>query len=268
MTAAPAPPVPVDEVDLGPGVRAGFTDRRGGVSRPPYDALDLGAHVGDDPSAVAQNRARLSAWAGCPVAFVDQVHGTDVLVVAGPQDVPADPLQPVGTGDALVTAHPGVALAVLVADCVPVLLADPEAGVVGAAHAGRRGLADGILQATVAAMRELGARPDRMRAALGPAIAGPSYEVPADLRDEVAATVPEVAATTAWGTPALDLRAGARAVLLAAGVTHVEVSPRDTWSDPRLFSFRRAGRTGRFAGVVRASARRVAPGNPQNPLLA
>ncbi|MBT0995837.1 peptidoglycan editing factor PgeF [Cellulomonas sp. DKR-3] len=248
----------LDEVDLGPGVRAGFTDRRGGVSRPPYDALDLGAHVGDDEAAVRENRARLAAWAGCPVAFADQVHGATTLVVATPSAVPADALRAVGAGDALVTADPGVALAVLVADCVPVLLADDDAGVVGAAHAGRRGLVDGVLPSVVEAMVALGARPERVRAAVGPAIAGSSYEVPEAMRDEVAVLVPEARATTRAGTPALDLPRGAEAVLLRCGVGEVLRSRRDTWADADLFSFRRDGRTGRAAGVIRPLARRVA----------
>lgn len=238
------------EVDLGPGVRAGFTSRHGGVSAAPYAELNLGAHVGDAPAAVRDNRARLDAVLGVPVAFADQVHGTTVLE-AGPATLPPDRLAPLGTGDALVAADPGVAVAVLVADCVPVLLADADAGVVAAAHAGRRGLADGVLQRVLDAMVARGADPARVRAAVGPAIAGESYEVPAALRDDVADVVPGVAAVTAWGTPALDLPAGVEATLRAAGVVHVERSRQDTFTSPDLFSFRRDGVTGRFAGVVR-----------------
>ena len=109
----------------------------------------------------------------------------------------------------------------LVADCVPVLLADPEAGVVAAVHAGRRGLVAGVVEAAVAAMVAQGASVERVRAAIGPAIAGESYEVPAELQDEVASVVPQTRATTSWGTPALDLPAGVAAVLAAAGVEHV-----------------------------------------------
>ena len=105
----------------------------------------------------------------------------------------------------------------LVADCVPVLLADPEAGVVAAVHAGRRGLVAGVVEAAVAAMVEQGASVERIRAAIGPAIAGQSYEVPAELQDEVAAVVPQTRATTSWGTPALDLPAGVAAVLRGRG---------------------------------------------------
>ncbi|GEL94236.1 peptidoglycan editing factor PgeF [Cellulomonas composti] len=251
MTGSTGPEVPVERVDLGPGVLAGFTTRVGGIGRPPYDTLNLGAHVGDDPAAVAANRARLQRWAGAPIAFADQVHGARVLWI-GPSDLPTDPLEPVGTADAMVTTSPDVALAVLVADCVPVLLADARAGVVAVAHVGRRGLGLGVLPAVLAELVAAGAVPARVRAAIGPAIAGSSYEVPAALRDEIAAVVPEAAATTAWGTPALDLPRGAAAVLARAGVGAVQRSPRDTWADDLLFSYRREGTTGRFVGIVRA----------------
>jgi YfiH family protein len=239
---------PVVEVDLGAGVRAGFSTRGGGVSRPPYDALNLGYAVGDDPDAVDRNRARLARWAGAPVAYATQVHGAGVVVLSGP---PPAGTESVGEADALVSVDPGVAVAVLVADCVPVLLADAAAGVVAAVHAGRRGLVAGVVQAAVDAMVAQGAEVGRIRAAVGPAIAGESYEVPAGLQDEVASVVPQTRATTAWGTPALDLPAGVVAVLAGAGVAHVVTHARDTWKDPALFSFRRSSRTGRFAGVVR-----------------
>lgn len=233
----------VDGVDLGTGVRAGFTSRRGGSSVAPFDTLNLGLAVGDDPSVVARNRAVLDDWAGAPVVYATQVHGTGVVVLTEPTDV--------GEADALVSTSPDVAVAVLVADCVPVLLADASSGVVAAVHAGRRGLAAGVLQWAVAAMVGAGADVGRIRAATGPAIAGRSYEVPAELRDEVADVVPETYATTSWGTPALDLPAGAVAVLGRLGIRDVLVSDRDTYTDGDLYSFRRSSRTGRFAGVVR-----------------
>ena len=245
---------PVVEVDLGAGVRAGFSTRGGGVSRPPYDALNLGYAVGDDPSAVDRNRAGLERWAGAPVAYATQVHGTGIVVLTQP---PTPGSTSVGEADALVSVSPDVAVAVLVADCVPVLLADPEAGVVAAVHAGRRGLVAGVVEAAVATMVEQGASVRRVRAAIGPAIAGQSYEVPAELQDEVVSVVPQTRATTSWGTPALDLPAGVAAVLAAAGVEHVTQLARDTWTDPALFSFRRSQRTGRFAGVVRPSRRAI-----------
>jgi YfiH family protein len=240
--------LPVELVDLGPGVRAGFTTRAGGVSRPPYASLDLGVAVGDDPRAVLDNRSRVERWAGVPVAYGRQVHGRAVAVVGGVADEPPE-------ADALVSASPDLAVAVVVADCVPVLLADPVAGVVAAVHAGRRGLVAGVVEAALAAMVDQGASTGRIRAAVGPAIAGASYEVPAELRDEVARTVPATWSTTSWGTPSLDLPAGVRAILEREGVGSVSVSARDTFTDDRLFSFRRSPVTGRFAGVVRPSAR-------------
>lgn len=245
----------LDVVPLGPGVIAGFTSRAGGRSGPPWQGLNVGRHVGDAPEAVEANRRVLADRLGAPVVFATQVHGADVVVVPevpGPRaDDPA--------ADALVTRSTGVAVGVYVADCVPVLLADPVAGVVAAAHAGRPGLVAGVLQATVAAMVRAGADPGRTVAAVGPCIAGPSYEVPASMRDEVAAVVPEAASRTRAGTPAVDLTAGVLAVLGRSGVAVVHVDGRDTYADPRLYSHRRAVHdgavaTGRSAGVVRLLA--------------
>jgi YfiH family protein len=237
------------EVDLGPGVRAGFTTRAGGVSAPPWDALDLGLHVGDDPAHVRENRARVAAWAGTPLAWATQVHGTTVHVRG-----PDDPADTVGDADALVSDLRGTGVGVLVADCVPVLLADAAAGVVGAAHAGRRGLVAGVVQAALAAMVARGADPARVRAAVGPAISGARYEVPEQMQREVVAVVPETACRTDRGTPGLDLPAGVAAVLRRAGVADVQVTGWCTDSDDRFFSHRRAQRagttTGRSAGVA------------------
>ena len=235
----------VDEVELGAHVRAGFTSRRGGVSQAPYAGLNLGDHVGDDPAAVAHNRALLAQWVGADVVFPDQVHGRRVVVLDGP------PTGPVGEADALVSCDPRVAVGVVVADCVPVLLADDTAGVVAAVHAGRVGLVAGVVQAALDAMVAAGASRARIVAALGPCIAGVSYEVPEQLQAQVARDVPGIAATTAWGTPALDLPAGVTAVLHASGVDAVTSSSVDTWTDLEHYSYRREGPTGRFAAVVR-----------------
>ena len=244
--------LPVVEVDLGPGVRAGFTTRSGGVSEPPWDALNLGLEVGDATASVLANRELVERWVGARVAFASQVHGTDVRVLAGP---PAVSATSVGLYDALVSTSPSVAVAVLVADCVPILLADVQAGVVGAVHAGRRGLVAGVVQAAVDALVHAGAQPSRLRAVVGPSISGAAYEVPEAMRDEVAAVLPETWATTAWGTPALDLPAGVVAVLARAGVQDVRSLGICTTTDDRFYSHRLAGRrtgtTGRFAGVVR-----------------
>ncbi|MFC6886213.1 MULTISPECIES: peptidoglycan editing factor PgeF [Actinomadura] len=233
-------------VPLGDGVGAAFTARAGGTSAAPFDSLNLGGAVGDDPAAVRGNRARAAAALGLDPArtvWMRQVHGADVAFV----ERPGEDLPPV---DAIVTTVPGLALAVLVADCAPVLLADPVAGVVGAAHSGRPGTAAGVVPALVERMREHGAEPGRTAAAIGPAACGGCYEVPAEMRDEVAALVPAARATTAKGTPGLDIRAGVAAQLAEAGVADVRADPRCTIETPGLFSYRRDGRTGRFAGFV------------------
>ncbi|WP_285655030.1 peptidoglycan editing factor PgeF [Actinomycetospora sp. NBRC 106375] len=227
-------------------VRRVLTTRAGGRSASPYDSFNLGDHVGDDPAAVAANRRRLGDGIGLGpdrVAWMHQVHGTDVAVVSS-----AGGETP--TADAMVTDQPRLALAVVVADCVPVLLADPTAGVVAAAHAGRRGAADGVLDRTLAAMAELGAEPGHVEVLLGPAVCGECYEVPAAMRDEVEAALPGSAATTRVGTPGLDLRAGLRQRLAELGVTRVDTDARCTFEDDQLFSHRRAQPTGRFAAVT------------------
>ena len=248
MTALPSTTgVPVLPADLGAGVRAGFTTREGGVSVGDWEGLDLGLHVGDDPQAVRRNRERLAAWAGAPVRFARQVHGTTALVLTG---TGADPDADGAEADALVTARRGLPVGVLVADCMPVLLADAEAGVVAAVHAGRRGLLAGVLSAAVATMAALGAEAGRVRAAVGPAAGPCCYEVPAELADAAAGGRPELRATTTWGTPSLDLRAGAVAELHRAGVAGVALVGGCTIEDPRLYSYRRRPVTGRSAGVV------------------
>jgi YfiH family protein len=227
------------------GVGAAVTDRHGGVSDPPWAQLNLADHVGDDPVAVRENRMRLLAALGPGVsrlATMRQVHGCDVAVV---DTVGAEP-----AADALVTSTPGVALTVLVADCTPLLLWDRHARVVAAAHVGRRGLAAGVVGATLAAMQEQGARPDRISGIVGPAICPEHYEVPADMCAEVAAAAPGSGARTATGRPALDIRAGLLRSLYDCGVVPHLVMPQCTAETSSYFSFRRDGTTGRFAGLV------------------
>ena len=231
------------------GARYAFTDRNGGRSAAPYDGLNLGDHVEDDPKAVAENRRSLAAafhLEPSRLAFMHQVHGADVAVL----DDPPGPEDPVPTADALVTRAPGLALVVLVADCVPVLLAARRSDVIAVAHAGRRGVEAGVVPATVAAMSALGARPDRMVAVVGPAICAGCYEVSGELAEQVVAAEPATRATSRAGTPALDLRAGVVAQLVAAGVETVEVDPWCTAESDDLYSHRRDGVTGRFAGVL------------------
>lgn len=243
--------------DLGVGVRAGFSTRDGGVGEGRFATANMSASVGDDPAVVGANRARLAAWAGAPVVFHRQVHG---VRVARAGDPPTD-------ADA-VLGGPGDAVAVLAADCLPVLLADTAAGVAAAAHAGRRGLAAGVLQATVRAMTARGADPARIVAVVGPGICGRCYEVPAAMREEVADLVPGTASTTRTGTAALDLPAGAVGVLTRAGVGSVRSLGTCTAESTALFSHRRDGSpgapTGRIAAVVRLSDR-VAPSDRVGP---
>ncbi|MGV9710192.1 peptidoglycan editing factor PgeF [Gordonia sp. NPDC003424] len=228
-------------------VRRVVTSRSGGVSRPPYDSFNLGDHVGDDPKAVADNRARLAEQIGLPpgrVVWMEQIHSRNVTVVTEPVT------EPVPATDALVTTVGDLALAVLSADCVPVLLSDDEAGIVAGVHAGRVGARIGIVPATLRAMIELGARPERIGALLGPAASGANYEVPPHMQRDVEEHLPGSACVTAKGTTGLDLRKGLERQLLAAGVAAVAVDPRCTVDDPDLFSHRRGAPTGRLASLI------------------
>jgi hypothetical protein len=241
---------------LAPGVRAAFTGRRGGVSAPPYESLNMAAGSGDSEDDVARNRRLVAAACGLVPArmtWMRQVHGADVARVQDPAEhAPAGhaPAGPVRARDASFTSVHAVALGVLCADCPAVLLADPEAGIIGAAHSGRTGTALGVVPALVRTMTGAGADPARMRAIIGPGICGACYEVPEKMRDEVAAAVPGSACVTRAGTPGLDLRAGLAGQLAAAGVHEVATDGRCTAEDRDLYSYRRDGRTGRFAGLV------------------
>ncbi|MFH0176799.1 peptidoglycan editing factor PgeF [Streptomyces cacaoi] len=230
------------------GAHFAFTDRWGGVSAAPYEELNLGGAVGDDPDAVRANRelaAKSLDLDPALVVWMNQVHGNDVAEVDGPWATRLTP--PV---DGLVTATRGLALAVLTADCVPVLLADPVAGVVAAAHAGRPGMVKGIVPAAIDAMESLGADPSRIVARTGPAVCGRCYEVPEAMRAEVAAVEPAASAETSWGTPAVDVIAGVHAQLDRLGVHDRERSPVCTRESNDHFSYRRDRSTGRLAGYV------------------
>jgi YfiH family protein len=222
-----------------------FTDRYDGVSAVPFDSLNLALVGQDDPGSVRQNtRLLLDDFAsGAELADMEQVHGSAVRRAGGPRE----------QCDALVTDRPDVVLMVRVADCVPVLIADPGAGVIGAAHAGRRGVAAEVVPACVEQMRQLGA--GALRAWIGPHICGSCYEVPATMQDEVATLEPATASTTSQGTPGLDLGAGVAAQLERLGV-QVHVVSRCTLESPDLYSYRRDGAdAGRLAGVIRMRAR-------------
>ncbi|MCM1941250.1 peptidoglycan editing factor PgeF [Streptomyces sp. G3] len=230
------------------GAHFGFTDRWGGVSAVPYEELNLGGAVGDDPAAVTANRELAAKALGADparVVWMNQVHGADVAVVDAPWGD-----RPVPRVDAVVTAERGLALAVLTADCVPVLLADPVAGIAAAAHAGRPGLVAGVVPAAVRAMTELGADPARIVARTGPAVCGRCYEVPEEMRAEVAAVEPAAYADTSWGTPAVDVSAGVHAQLERLGVRDRAQSPVCTRESKDHFSYRRDRTTGRLAGYV------------------
>ncbi|OON77626.1 peptidoglycan editing factor PgeF [Streptomyces tsukubensis] len=230
------------------GAHFAFTDRWGGVSAVPYEELNLGGAVGDEPAAVRGNRALAAGALGIDperVVWMNQVHGRAVAVVDGPwgeADIPAV--------DAVVTTRRALPLAVLTADCTPVLLADAGAGVVAAAHAGRPGVVAGVVPAAVEAMVALGARPERITAHTGPAVCGRCYEVPEAMRAEVASVEPAAYAETSWGTPALDVTAGVHAQLARSGVDDVHGSSYCTRESGDHFSYRRDRTTGRLAGYV------------------
>ena len=228
-------------------VRRVTTTRAGGVSKPPFDTFNLGDHVGDEPEAVTANRKRLAAAIGLDddhVIWMNQVHGDRVERVDGPRDTA------VPDTDALLTTTPRLALAVVTADCVPVLMADARAGVVAAAHAGRVGAQRGIVARALEAMLAAGAQLDDVSVLLGPAVSGANYEVPEEMAAEVEAALPGSRTTSRRGTPAVDLRIGIVHQLNTLGVKAIDVDPRCTVDDPSLFSHRRDSPTGRLASVI------------------
>ncbi len=227
-------------------VRRVTTTRAGGVSKPPFATFNLGDHVGDDPAAVAANRRRLTTATGLGadgVVWMNQTHSTRVAVVDHGGDVVDDT-------DGLVTTTPSLGLAVVTADCVPLLMADARHGVVAAVHAGRVGAAGGIVPRAVEVMVDAGAQVEDISVLLGPAVSGPNYEVPAEMADEVERLLPGSRTRTQRGTPGLDLRAGIARQLQSMGVTAVDVDPRCTYADPNLFSHRRDAPTGRLASLI------------------
>lgn len=225
-------------------IEVAFTGRSAGVGPPPYRGLNLGGHVGDDPDAVERNRCTVANAMGVPrerLLFLNQVHGSHVVEAAGPW------CGAVPDADAVVTGETDLALAVLVADCVPVLLHDAATGLVGAIHAGRPGMLAGVVPRVVATMRERGAA--ALQAVVGPSVCGRCYEVPVDLARRAASVAPS-SLTRSWtGTPAIDVGAGVVEQLHDAGVP-VEWVPGCTREHDDLYSYRRDGRTGRFAGII------------------
>lgn len=230
------------------GIRAAFTLRGGGVSQPPFDSCNIASHVGDDPRAVAENRARVRSSLGLPAepVWLEQVHGHRVADLDGPT-----PRGTPGPADAAATRAPGRVCAIQVADCMPVLFAAADGSVVGAAHAGWRGLAGGVLEATVRAMRT---PPGELLAWLGPAIGQAHFEV----GDEVRAAFLTVDCGTESAFVAnnrgrwqCDLYALARRRIAALGVPFVGGGTWCTYADSsRFFSYRRDGRCGRMAALI------------------
>ena len=219
------------------GLPHGFLGRAGGVSTGPLAGLNTGWGSGDDREAIAENRRRAvdAVLPGARLVTVHQVHSADV-VEAG--DWP-DADRP--RADAIVTDRPGILLGILTADCAPILLADRQAGVIGAAHAGWRGAVSGVAAATIAAMERLGARPDRIAAAVGPCIAQRNYEVDHAFADRLGDTNQRFFTDGPAGKPHFDLESFVVASLAAAGVTRVEAIGQDTYAQPdRFYSFRRA----------------------------
>ncbi|WP_211979138.1 peptidoglycan editing factor PgeF [Brevibacterium sp. W7.2] len=223
-----------------------FTDRHGGYSSGDFSSFNLARHVGDGEELVAANRSALAQVLGLSaerLSFVSQVHGTAVHEVAELADARAG-----AEADAQVTAQPGIGLVIMVADCTPVLLADTDAGVIGAVHAGRPGMAAGVVPETLARMRALGA--ETIHAIIGPSVCPRCYEVPAELRDAVAAVEPVAASVSVSGTPALDVAGAVAEQLRREGVVIDHFSRTCTKESEDLYSYRRQQRTGRFAGVI------------------
>jgi len=210
-----------------------FTDRRGGLSLGAYESLNFGFHVGDDPAVVTSNRSTIPN-----AQFMNQVHGDNIVVID--QLLETDP-----TCDAMITTKAGISLAVMVADCIPLLLISREA--VAAVHVGRAGLINKVAIKTLHQMRTIGAID--IHAIIGPSICGRCYEVPFELQQAVIADHPRAFSTTHKGTPGLDLPAALIGNLVAEGVTY-EASSSCTMEDDLYFSHRKHNPTGRFAGVV------------------
>lgn len=227
------------------GVPHGFLGRRGGVSSGIHAGLNVGLGSEDAAEVVAENRRRATeaVLPGAQLVTLFQVHSADAVVVTQPFEQALRP-----HADALVTDRAGLALGILTADCAPVLLADREAGVVGAAHAGWKGAIGGVTDSTLAAMEQLGARRERIAAAVGPCIARASYEVDAEFVRRFAEADPEnerFFTDTREGHAQFDLEAYVVHRLASAGVRRIEALGLDTYADPeRFFSYRRATHRG------------------------
>ncbi len=231
------------------------TTRHGGVSVPPYDSLNLALHVGDEEEAVLENRRRAAGALGAGIGdlvVANQVHGARVEVVAERGRGALSVLDAIADTDALVTTVPGLVLAVLVADCAPVVLFDPEVRVLACAHAGWRGALGGVIEATIATMTSLGADPHRLVAGIGPAIGPERYEVGADVVAAAAGHLGDANPFVRSGRPEhwfFDLRGAVHEILLRTGVGHERIAAAsiDTGPPGPFFSARSEGHCGRFA---------------------
>ena len=231
-------------VNLG-GIQHGFLGRRGGVSTGDLAGLNVGFGSGDDREAIAENRRRAVAAVlpGAELATVHQIHSAEVVVVERPWAQDERP-----RADAMVTDRPNLLLGILTADCAPVLLADAQAGVIGVAHAGWRGALAGVTDSAIAAMEGLGARRERIAAAVGPCIGAVSYEVDEAFRRRFLGLEPaneQFFSGGPAGKPHFDLKAYVVARLTAAGIASVEALGLDTYGDAdRFYSYRRSTHRG------------------------
>ena len=233
-----AEPVEVIRAHALEGAAHGFLGRRGGISTGLVSGLNAGLGAGDEDSAVAENRRRAAdaVLPGATLVTPYQVHSADAVILQEPWNMADRP-----HADALVTDRPGILLGIVTADCAPVLLADMQAGVIGAAHAGWRGAHDGIIAATVAAMESLGARPARISAAIGPCIAQASYEVNAGFRAQFGTDSDRLFVLGKPGHFQFDLEAYVASRLAECGVGGVQPLGLDTYADKgRFFSYRRS----------------------------
>ncbi len=212
-----------------------FTNRLGGVSKDPFTSANLGDHVGDEAASVLENRAQLESQIGMPIVFMDQVHGDTVVLVEEKTNTP--------TCDALITTERKLAVAVMVADCIPLLLKSDVA--VAAVHVGRKGLMNGVARKTIDAMRDLGA--EVIHSYIGPNICGSCYEVGADIFNEVVSKYPSSDSSNRTGKATLDLVSGLKTDLKDTVLLDLSSCVLE---DKNSFSYRRDGITGRQAGVI------------------
>ena len=208
-----------------------------GHSTAPFGGLNLATHVNDISEDVLKNRAQLESYIGLPIQFLDQVHGNQVAPIEKISEPPI--------ADAAFTRVKGIALAVMVADCVPILFTSNQ--VVGVAHVGRRGLVNGVIAQVAAALKNIS--PTNLAAYIGPHICPSCYEISPDLANEISQNFPEVIAQSRWGTPSIDMRSS---IIRQLQIEEIETNDLShcTYEDENLFSYRRDKKTGRNAGIV------------------